>query len=57
MEEGGEMLKQAALVCGCPISESVQGQPGWILEQPCLVSSLAISKPSLWPGVLELDDL
>lgn len=50
-------LLSILFVCGCPISESVQGQAGGILEQRYLVSNLTIGKLCLWPEVLQLDDL
>ena len=42
-DEGGEALEQVAQSsCGCPITESVQGQVGWGFEQPDLVKDVPV---------------
>ena len=39
--EGGEALEQVAQRgCGCPIPGRVQGQVGWVFEQPGLVEGV-----------------
>lgn len=51
--EGGEAPEQVAQISfGCLISRSVQGQVGWIFEQPGLMESIPA-----YGRVLELNDL